>query len=54
MSFQGKAWLFAAVASACLYGMRPRMLEAQQVSYEHATPAQLAGIAKDKIGRAHV
>ena len=47
MSFQGKAWLFAAVASACLYGMRPRMLEAQQVSYEHATPAQLAGIAKD-------
>jgi unsaturated rhamnogalacturonyl hydrolase len=47
MSFQGKMWLFAVVASVCLYGMRPQRLEAQQVSYEHATPAQLAGIAKD-------
>jgi rhamnogalacturonyl hydrolase YesR len=47
MFFQGKAWWFGAVASICLYGMRPEMLAAQQVSYEHATAAQLAGIAKD-------
>jgi rhamnogalacturonyl hydrolase YesR len=47
MFFQGKAWLFGAVASICLYGLRLEMLMAQQVSYEHATAAQLAGIAKD-------
>jgi rhamnogalacturonyl hydrolase YesR len=47
MFFQGKAWWFGAVASICLYGMRPEMLAAQQVSYEHVTAAQLAGIAKD-------
>src|SRR5271169_795921 len=47
MSLLVKAWALAAAAGICLYGMRPQMAMAQQVSYEHATPQQLAGIAKD-------
>jgi rhamnogalacturonyl hydrolase YesR len=47
MSFHGKARLLAVVAGVCLGGLRPQTMTAQQVSYEHATPAQLAGIAKD-------
>ena len=47
MFFQGKMRLFAVVAGVCLCGIGPQMAMAQQVSYEHATPAQLAGIAKD-------
>jgi len=46
MFFLGKVRSFAVVAGVCLYGMGPQMLAAQ-VSYDHATPAQLAGIAKD-------
>jgi unsaturated rhamnogalacturonyl hydrolase len=47
MFIQGKMWLFACVAGVCLCGIEPQMAIAQQVSYEHATPAQFAGIAKD-------
>jgi len=47
MCVRGKLWMFAAVAAICLYGMRPQIATAQQVSIEHATPQQLAGIAKD-------
>jgi unsaturated rhamnogalacturonyl hydrolase len=47
MSFQGKFWMLAVVAGICVYGMRPQVATAQQVSIEHATPQQLAGIAKD-------
>jgi rhamnogalacturonyl hydrolase YesR len=47
MSFRRKVWVLAIVAGICSYGMRPQMATAQQVSYEHATPQQLAGIAKD-------
>jgi rhamnogalacturonyl hydrolase YesR len=39
--------LLAAVAGICSWGMQPKMVASQQVSYEHATPQQLAGIAKD-------
>jgi unsaturated rhamnogalacturonyl hydrolase len=37
----------ALVAGICLHGVRSGTASAQQVSYEHATPQQLAGIAKD-------
>ena len=47
MRFCAKTSVFVAVASLWFVGMRPQFLTAQQVSYEHATPAQLAGIAKD-------
>ncbi len=47
MVVRGKVWLLAVVAAICLYGMRPQMAAAQQISYKHATPQQLAGIAKD-------
>jgi unsaturated rhamnogalacturonyl hydrolase len=47
MSFRRKVRVLAIVAGICSYGMRPQMAAAQQVSYEHATPQQLAGIAKD-------
>jgi unsaturated rhamnogalacturonyl hydrolase len=47
MSVRGKVWMFAAVAAICSYEMRPQIATAQQVSIEHATPQQLAGIAKD-------
>jgi unsaturated rhamnogalacturonyl hydrolase len=47
MSFRRKAGVLAIVAGICSYGMRPQVGAAQQVSYEHATPQQLAGIAKD-------
>jgi unsaturated rhamnogalacturonyl hydrolase len=47
MSFRRKAGVLAIVAGICSYGMRPQVAAAQQVSYEHATPQQLAGIAKD-------
>jgi rhamnogalacturonyl hydrolase YesR len=46
MSF-GRVWVFALVANICFYTMRPQSVAGQQVSYEHATPQQLAGIAKD-------
>jgi unsaturated rhamnogalacturonyl hydrolase len=42
-----KVWVLAIVAGGCFLGVRPEMIAAQQVSYEHATPQQLAGIAKD-------
>ena len=47
MVVRGKVWSLAAVAGICLYGMRPQVAAAQPISYEHATPQQLAGIAKD-------
>jgi unsaturated rhamnogalacturonyl hydrolase len=47
MFLRGKVWMLAAVAGICPYGIWPQMTAAQQVSYEHATPQQLAGIAKD-------
>jgi unsaturated rhamnogalacturonyl hydrolase len=47
MSFRRKVWVLPILAGICSYGMRPQMASAQQVSYEHATPQQLAGIAKD-------
>src|SRR5271167_2361037 len=47
MSFRRKVGVLAIVAGICSCGMRPQMAAAQQVSYEHATPQQLAGIAKD-------
>ena len=47
MRFCAKTSVFVAVASLWFVGMWPQFLTAQQVSYEHATPAQLAGIAKD-------
>ena len=47
MSLRENLRLLAAVAGICFWGMQPQMVAAQQVSYEHATPQQLAGIAKD-------
>jgi unsaturated rhamnogalacturonyl hydrolase len=47
MSLRENLRLLAAVAGICSWGMQPKMVAAQQVSYEHATPQQLAGIAKD-------
>ena len=47
MGFGRRTVAFAAVTGLWLCGMRPQTIAAQQVSYEHATPAQLAGIAKD-------
>ena len=47
MLFQGRFWVLAVAAGICSCGMQPWMAEAQQVSYANATPAQLAGIAKD-------
>src|ERR1700744_338793 len=47
MSLRENLRLLAAVAGICSWGMQPKMVAAQQVSYEHATPPQLAGIAKD-------
>jgi rhamnogalacturonyl hydrolase YesR len=40
-------WMLAVVAGICTYGMLAQAAVAQQVSYERATPQQLAGIAKD-------
>src|SRR5271170_1410731 len=47
MFLRRKVWVLAVVAGICSYGMQPQVAAAQQVSYEHATPQQLAGIAKD-------
>src|SRR5271170_2211654 len=47
MFLRRKVWVLAIVGGICSCGMRPQMAMAQQVSYEHATPQQLAGIAKD-------
>jgi unsaturated rhamnogalacturonyl hydrolase len=47
MSFQGKVWMLAVVAGIWFCGVQSGAASAQQVSYEHATPQQLAGIAKD-------
>jgi unsaturated rhamnogalacturonyl hydrolase len=47
MSLRRKAWVLAVVVGICSCGMWPQMAVAQQVSIEHATPQQLAGIAKD-------
>ncbi len=47
MFFQGRFRVLAVAVGICSCGMQPWMAEAQLVSYEHATPAQLAGIAKD-------
>ncbi len=47
MFFQGRFRALTVAVGICSCGMQPWMAEAQQVSYEHATPAQLAGIAKD-------
>src|ERR1700754_3939215 len=47
MGFGGRTAAFATVAGFWLCGMWPQAMVAQQVSYEHATPQQLAGIAKD-------
>jgi unsaturated rhamnogalacturonyl hydrolase len=47
MSFRVKIRVLAVVAGICSCGMRPHMAAAQQISIEHATPQQLAGIAKD-------
>jgi rhamnogalacturonyl hydrolase YesR len=45
MFLRGKVWMFAVVAGFCACGTGPQTAAAQQVSYEHATPQQLAGIA---------
>jgi unsaturated rhamnogalacturonyl hydrolase len=42
-----KVRIAAVVAIICLFGMMSRGAVTQQISYEHATPQQLAGIAKD-------
>jgi rhamnogalacturonyl hydrolase YesR len=47
MSFCRDASMLAVLAGICLGGMLPQRGAAQQVSYEHATTQQLAGIAKD-------
>ena len=47
ISSGGKARIAVAVATGCLFGMLSQSALTQQVSYEHATPQQLAGIAKD-------
>jgi unsaturated rhamnogalacturonyl hydrolase len=47
MSLRGKWWMIAVVVGACSCAVGSTMAEAQQVSMEHATPQQLAGIAKD-------
>jgi rhamnogalacturonyl hydrolase YesR len=47
MSFCRDASVLAVLAGICLAGMLPQRAVAQQVSYENATPQQLAGIAKD-------
>jgi hypothetical protein len=47
MTVRVKLGISTVVALGCLSGAFCPMAAAQQVSYEHATPAQLAGIAKD-------
>ena len=48
MSLERKAWIAAVVVGIFwLAGIDPQSAVAQQVSYEHATPQQLAGIVKD-------
>jgi unsaturated rhamnogalacturonyl hydrolase len=47
MGLRGNARVLASMAAISLFGMLSRGAVAQQVSYEHATPQQLAGIAKD-------
>ena len=48
MCLERKAWIAAVVVGTVwLAGVAPQGAVAQQVSYEHATPQQLAGIAKD-------
>ena len=47
MSFCRDASVLAVLAGIYLGEMLPQRAAAQQVSYEHATPQQLAGIAKD-------
>src|ERR1700684_934483 len=47
MFVRAKVWVFAAVADICVCGILSQVVAAQQLSYEHATPQQLAGIAKD-------
>ncbi len=48
MSLERRVWIAALVAGSILaVGVRQQKVFAQQVSYEHATPQQLAGIAKD-------
>jgi rhamnogalacturonyl hydrolase YesR len=47
MSFCRDASVLVVLAGICLGGMLPQRAVAQQVSYENATPQQLAGIAKD-------
>ncbi len=47
MLLRSQWWMSAVVAGVCWYGVGAQIVEAQQVSYEHATPQVLAGIAKD-------
>jgi unsaturated rhamnogalacturonyl hydrolase len=47
MSVRSQWWMSAVVAGVCWCGIGSQIADAQQVSYEHATAAQLAGIAKD-------
>jgi unsaturated rhamnogalacturonyl hydrolase len=47
MFFLRRVWVLSALSGICWFGMWLGGGAAQQVSYEHATPQQLAGIAKD-------
>ncbi len=47
MGLQAKVRLFVVAVGLLSCGMCSQFASAQQVSYEHATPQQLAGIAKD-------
>ena len=47
MLLRSQWWMSAVVAGVCWCGVGAQIGEAQQVSYEHATPQVLAGIAKD-------
>ena len=47
MTLRAKVWTLAAAGGICLCGVQSGTASAQQVSYEHATPQQLEGIAKD-------
>ena len=47
MSLRNQWLTVAIVAGVCWSGIGSQAAEAQQVSYEHATASQLAGIAKD-------
>jgi unsaturated rhamnogalacturonyl hydrolase len=47
MDLRGKVWMLAVATGICSCGVRAQIVAAPQISMEHATPQQLAGIAKD-------